>query len=145
MTGTRFAGGPAESPGFLLWHVTLRWQRAVTAALAPLDLTHVQFVLLACAWWLTEQGKTPTQVELATEAGTDIKMTSQVLKTLENKGLLERRPSTTDTRAKTVHPTRTGRALAHRAIGEVEAVDDDFFTPVNSTTLTRTLTRLTRG
>lgn len=47
---TRYPDGPATSPGFLLWHVTLRWQRAITAALRPLDLTHVQFVLLASAW-----------------------------------------------------------------------------------------------
>ena len=38
---------PNDSPGFLLWHATLRWQRGVAQALAPLDLTHVQFVLLA--------------------------------------------------------------------------------------------------
>ena len=43
---------PQNSPGFLLWHVTLRWQRDIAAALAPLDLTHVQFVLLASTWWL---------------------------------------------------------------------------------------------
>ena len=80
---TRFAGGPDESPGFLLWHATLRWQRAVAAALAPLDLTHVQFVLLACAWWLNDQGHTPNQLTLAAQAGTDVKMTSQVLRRLE--------------------------------------------------------------
>jgi hypothetical protein len=41
---------PNESPGFLLWHARLRWQRDIAQALAPLDLTHVQFVLLACTW-----------------------------------------------------------------------------------------------
>jgi DNA-binding MarR family transcriptional regulator len=74
--------------------------------------------------------------------GTDIKMTSQVLKTLENKGLLERQASPTDARAKTVYPTSAGRTLAGKAVAVVEAVDADFFTPVNSTTLTRTLNRL---
>jgi DNA-binding MarR family transcriptional regulator len=74
---------PIESPGFLLWHATLRWQRGVAAALAPLDLTHVQFVLLACTWWLNRQGERPTQVRLASQAGTDIKMTSQVVRSLE--------------------------------------------------------------
>jgi DNA-binding MarR family transcriptional regulator len=142
---TRYAGGPAESPGFLLWHVTLRWQRAVTAALAPLDLTHVQFVLLACTWWLDEQGHTPNQQDLATQAGTDIKMTSQVLKTLESKGLLERRPSPTDARAKTVHPTRAGKSLARRAITTVESTDESFFTPVHTPTLITTLTSLSDG
>ena len=27
--GTRFADGPAASPGFLMWHITLAWQRTV--------------------------------------------------------------------------------------------------------------------
>ncbi|BCW81807.1 hypothetical protein NicSoilC5_38260 [Arthrobacter sp. NicSoilC5] len=36
---------PGESPGFLLSRATLRWQREGAAALAPTDLTHVQFVL----------------------------------------------------------------------------------------------------
>lgn len=31
---------PGDSPGFLLWHATLRWQRDIATALAPLDLTH---------------------------------------------------------------------------------------------------------
>ena len=52
---TRFREGPGASPGFLLWHLTLAWQRAVTAALEPLGLTHVQFVLLATAWFLRQK------------------------------------------------------------------------------------------
>jgi len=39
---------PNDSGGLLLWHATLRWQRGIAQALRPLDLTHVQFVLLAC-------------------------------------------------------------------------------------------------
>lgn len=140
---TRYPGGPGEGPGFLLWQVTHSWQRAVTAALAPLELTHVQFVLLACTWWLTEQGHTPNQQDLASQAGTDIKMTSQVLKTLENKGLLTRAVSSTDARAKTLEPTKAGIRLAQRAIVAVEAADEAFFSPVSTTTLVKTLSRLT--
>jgi DNA-binding MarR family transcriptional regulator len=118
---------PSESPGFLLWHATLRWQRSVAAALAPLDLTHVQFVLLACSWWLNEQGEHPSQVRLAAQAGTDIKMTSQVLKTLEEKGLVEREVDPADTRARRLRVTRRGTRLAPRAIAVVERVDAEFF------------------
>jgi DNA-binding MarR family transcriptional regulator len=118
---------PSESPGFLLWHATLRWQRGVAAALRPLHLTHVQFVLLACTWWLNEQGERPTQVRLAEQAGTDIKMTSQVLRTLEQKDLLEREVDPADTRARRLRVTRRGRRLAPRAIEVVEAVDAEFF------------------
>ena len=56
---------PAESPGFLLWHATLRWQRDIAQGLGPLGLTHVQFVLLACTRWLTQQGRHPSQIALA--------------------------------------------------------------------------------
>ena len=127
---TRFPGGPQESPGYLLWHATLRWQRMVTAALAPLDLTHVQFVLLTCLWWLEEHSVEPNQLALAQQAGTDVKMTSQVLRALEGKGLIERRTDPQDTRAKTVHLTAPGRRLARRAVGIVEAADEEFFAPV---------------
>jgi DNA-binding MarR family transcriptional regulator len=121
---------PGESPGFLLWHATLRWQRDIAAALAPLDLTHVQFVLLACAWWLNTQGERPNQLTLARQAGTDVKMTSQVLRTLEKKGLVEREVDPADTRAKRLRVTDTGAALAPRAIAAVEEVDARFFQPV---------------
>jgi DNA-binding MarR family transcriptional regulator len=138
---TRFAGGPDESPGFLLWHATLRWQRAIAAALAPLGLTHVQFVLLACAWWLNDQGHTPNQLTLAAQAGIDVKMTSQVLRRLEAKGLLERRTDPQDTRARTLHITAPGSALARKAIAAVEQADDTFFGPTTAT-FVRTLRRL---
>jgi DNA-binding MarR family transcriptional regulator len=118
---------PNDSPGFLLWHATLRWQRGIAQALAPLDLTHVQFVLLACTWWLNEQGERPTQIALAGQAGTDIKMTSQVLRSLERKSLIEREIDTADTRARRLRVTRRGARLAPRAIAIVEGVDARFF------------------
>lgn len=118
---------PEESPGFLLWHVTLRWQRDVAAALGPLDLTHVQFVLLATAWWLNSQGEDPNQLRLARHAGTDVKMTSQVLRKLEAKDLIRREVDAADTRAKRLRVTERGAELAQRAIAAVEAVDAEFF------------------
>jgi len=114
---------PEQSPGFMLWHVTLRWQRDVTSALKPLGLTHVQFVLLATAWWLNTNGQQPSQVSLATESGTDVKMASQVIRTLEQKGLITRETRATDTRARRLVVTATGAALAPQAIDAVEAVD----------------------
>lgn len=133
---------PAESPGFLLWHATLRWQRAVTAALAPLDLTHVQFVLLACAWWAGRHGEPPNQLALAGQAGTDVKMTSTVLAALERKGLIHRETDPRDTRAKRVAVTPRGAALAPRAIEAVEQADAEFFRPVHTQDALTLLRRL---
>jgi DNA-binding MarR family transcriptional regulator len=114
---------PEESPGFLLWHVTLRWQRDVTAALKPLGLTHVQFVLLASSWWLNTQGEQPSQAALSTFAGVDVKMASEVIRTLERKDLISRAIDPSDTRARRLVVTAAGAALAPRAIDVVEAVD----------------------
>ena len=121
---------PEESPGFLLWHVTLRWQRAVTAALAPLGLTHVQFVLLASSWWLNAHGDEPNQLSVARQAGTDVKMTSEVLRKLEAKGLIVRTVDVADTRARRIHVTERGSDLAQAAVTAVEGVDAAFFTAV---------------
>jgi DNA-binding MarR family transcriptional regulator len=118
---------PNDSPGFLLWHATLRWQRGIAQALAPLDLTHVQFVLLACTWWLNEQDERPTQIALAAQAGTDIKMTSQVVRSLERKKLIERTVDAADARARRLQVTKRGAQLALRAISIVERVDSEFF------------------
>jgi DNA-binding MarR family transcriptional regulator len=118
---------PSQSPGFLLWRATLRWQGGVAAALGPLGLTQVQFVLLACTWWLNEQGERPARVGLAGQAGTDAKMTSQVIRNLEKKGLVEREVDPADTRARRLRVTRRGARLAPRAIAVVEAVDAEFF------------------
>ena len=121
---------PGESPGFLLWHATLRWQREISAALAPLGLTHVQFVLLACAWWLNSQGERPNQLSVARQAGIDVKMASQVLRALEAKGLVERTVDPSDSRAKLLRVTDAGADLAPLAVAAVEHADALFFEPV---------------
>jgi DNA-binding MarR family transcriptional regulator len=133
---------PNDSPGFLLWHATLSWQRGIAEALAPLELTHVQFVLLACTWWLNEQGEHPTQIALAKQAGTDIKMTSQVVRALERKDLISREIDAADTRARRVRVTKRGARLAPRAIAVVEDVDAKFFAPVSGRDALRLLGRL---
>jgi len=97
------------------------------AALAPHGLTHVQFVLLASLWWLSEHGEPPTQKALADQAGTDAMMTSQVLRKLEDAGLLERRPHPRDSRARLLALTEAGRERLTGALRDVEAADAGFF------------------
>lgn len=132
---TRFKGGPSESPGLLLWRTTMRWQRVMTAALAPLDLTHVQFVLLASTMWLGRNGQPPNQVQLAAQAGTEVKMTSDVVARLEAKGLIAREIDPNDSRAKVIRVTAAGAAAAQRAIVAVETADAEFFKPVDEAQL----------
>lgn len=116
-----------ESPGFLLWQVSSMWQRQINAGLKQFGLTHAQFVLLASLTWLVNDEKPVTQVDLASHAKMDVMMTSNVLRTLEDKGLIVRKPHPTDTRAKSLAVTSKGLALAGQAVQVVEGIDREFF------------------
>lgn len=119
--------GPEESPGFLLWKVTTVWRRLIESALSTLDLTHPQFVLLASSAWLTQDGTQVTQAELARHCKMDLTMTSQVLRTLERKGLIKRQTSEKDERSKFSYPTKNGSLLIGKALPLVESIDKEFF------------------
>lgn len=131
---------PGRSPGLLLWRVTLRWRREIAAALDELGLTHAQFVILASAWWLGEhEAALPSQRRIAEQAGTDPMMTSQLVRALEGRGLLERSADPADARSRLVAVTAAGADLAARAIEVVEGVDAQFFAPVQTDQLLATL------
>jgi DNA-binding MarR family transcriptional regulator len=122
-------GSPDDSAGLQLWRVTNRWQAAQRAALKPFELTHVQFVLLASLTWLATDGPV-TQRHLADMAGTDLMMTSQVLRALEQRDLVRRDPHPDDSRARAVSATDAGKELANRAVRDVEGCDREFFGPL---------------
>lgn len=142
--GTRYAEA-TDSPGLLLWQVTNLWQRRQRAALKEVDLTHVQFVLLASLAWVSRNGKPVTQARVAEHAKTDAVMTSEVLRTLQRKGFVERRPHPGDTRAKSLNLTPRGTEIVRRALKLVEHTDQEFFAPLNDDAkgLAQLLRRLT--
>ena len=115
-----------DSPGFLLWRLTNKWQAQQRAALKSFGLTHVQFVLLATLTYAANKSSF-TQKQLAQYAQVDVMMTSQVIRKLEEKGLIKREPSKIDARAFTINPTQAGIELANRTVKEVETVDRQFF------------------
>lgn len=121
-----------ESPGFLFWRVSVTWRRFIEKSLLPLDLTHVQFVLLATLGYLTRAKKMVTQKELAEKANCDVTMTSQVLRLLEKKGLVTRDFKSEDERARYPALTKKGADILHEALVVVETVDQDFFGSLKS-------------
>jgi MarR family transcriptional regulator, organic hydroperoxide resistance regulator len=116
-----------DSSGFLLWQVTNLWQREIKKALEPFDLTHSQFVLMASIHWLTLHKQDVTQILLSSHTKIDPMTTSTVLRTLQNKGLLQRQEHSTDTRAKTVELTANGKKIIKQAVKAVETFDRNFF------------------
>ncbi|EMO64806.1 MarR family winged helix-turn-helix transcriptional regulator [Leptospira borgpetersenii] len=116
-----------ESTGFLFWQITNLWQKRIRENLLILDLTHVQFVLLASLAWFEETSQKATQVRLAEHAKTDVMMTSKVLRSLESKKLLTRQPDPEDSRANCLFLTLEGKKLVEKAVHIVESTDKLFF------------------
>lgn len=119
--------GPQASTGYHLWHASLLWTRAVSEALEPLGLTHTQFFVLGSTRWLGVEGAPPMQREVAEHVGIDRNMTSQVVRTLEDRGLLAREPSPDDTRAWRLRLTAAGERAFGPAVAAVRKVDARFF------------------
>lgn len=138
---SRFAV-PEASAGYLLWQVTHLWQRQVEAALVELNLTHLQFVLLAGIGWLTRHGALVTQVQLAEFCKIDVMQISQVVRKLELKKLVRRSTHPSDTRAKVLTLTLTGATALQQAVPLVESLDSQFFSLCNQAILLSELQQL---
>lgn len=123
---------PNDSPGYLLAHVTMLWQRKQKKALDPLDLTHTQFILLAALGWLSRENRIVTQVDIANQSNADRMMVSKVLRTLEEKKFITRQEHESDTRAKSIQLTKTGTETLQKAIINVENADKDFFLAIEA-------------
>lgn len=121
---------PHDSPGYLLWQVTMLWQRQIKAGLDELGITHTQFVLMAALKWLSDQQPEVVQIDIANHANVDRMMTSKVLKALAKKGLISTQSSSTDSRAKVVKLTAEGEATIKQAVATVEGIDRVFFAKV---------------
>ncbi len=120
---------PEDSPGFLLWQLTNQWQRAQRNALAKLELTHAQFVVLASVLWLSSQpDNIVTQQQISAHSKIDKMSMSALTKTLVQKKLLVRTAHANDGRAYSLALTEKGHKLVLKAIPIVERIDADFFT-----------------
>jgi DNA-binding MarR family transcriptional regulator len=99
-------GGP--STGFLVWHLSLRWQVQLSRALAPLGITHTDYAVLASLHGLARAGIRPSQRELADVSGLEPMYVSKRARALEAAGLVERRPHPADPRANELSLTDRG-------------------------------------
>ena len=120
-------GAPENAVGFLLWRVVHRYVREMDRALEPLELTHLQFETLIQAAWLGRSSEQVTQSEIARFGDIHPMQISQMLKTLESKGLIARVSSKSDRRAKHVKITAAGLSALRRALPVVIDVQSRFF------------------
>ena len=123
---SRFAG-PWQSPGFLLWQVTHEWQRQINRSLEDLELTQMQFVLLAGIGWLAREGERVSQQALADFCRIGRMQVSQVARLLERKRLVTRARDPGDARALVLALTKSGEQRLAAGLERVESEDAAFF------------------
>ncbi|GAA0939461.1 MarR family winged helix-turn-helix transcriptional regulator [Pseudonocardia zijingensis] len=124
--------------GALVWRLATRWRVSVDRALAPLDLTHAQYVLLAALHGLERAGRQPSQRELADETGLEALYVSKLARTLEAKGLVTRRRDTHDTRAVQLTLTDHGRTGVRAAMQTVQELLERLLEPLGGRHSART-------
>lgn len=122
---------PEESPGYLLWKVSLQWRTTIEETLKKLGLTHPQFVVLATTGWLTRKGTKVAQIDIGKASGLDPNTTSQILRGLEAKKLIKRTLSLNE-RSKSPILTALGSEKLAKAMPAVEKADEAFFKVLNS-------------
>ena len=126
LEGSRYSSAEA-SPGYLFWKTFHAWQRTMRASLDPLGITQVQYSILATTSYLASATEAVSQQDVANQLSMDKMMVSSVVKTLEVRGLVKRKPSKTDGRAFRLELTRQARELLTVATPAAEAVDEAFF------------------
>lgn len=133
-----------NSPDFLLWQVYSQWQRGKNKTLEKYGLTSSQLTLLTAIYWLKQQKQEVTQILLSKTANIDRMTTSTVLRTLEKKGLVSRTENSTDTRAKTVDLSASGKKITITALETVSKYNEKFFSALGASakTFNKTLINL---
>ncbi|CAN5870731.1 MarR family transcriptional regulator [soil metagenome] len=116
------------STGFLLWQAGNAWQRKIKSVLDPIGITHVQFLLLDALDHLGGLKHPVSQVTLSRVAGTDVMMTSKVIRLLEKKKLITRKVSKTDARIYLLEMTREGSRVIVKAKDLVGETEEKIFT-----------------
>jgi DNA-binding MarR family transcriptional regulator len=120
-----------DSPGFVLWKASNFLQRLHSACLKDLNVTPTQFSLMTCLVFLSQTEKvTPSRIVAFT--GMDKMMVSDLIKTLEKKGLLQKMPNPQDGRSFLVEPTSMGETVTNSAVHKIEAMDREFFGKVKN-------------
>jgi DNA-binding MarR family transcriptional regulator len=120
-------GAPQKAVGFVLWRVMHRYQREVDQALQHLDLTHLQFTVLALVAWMARGGDSAAQAELARFGDIHPMQVSKVLKALEQKRMVKRTPTPGNALAKNISITSAGLTALRAALPLVIEVQQALF------------------
>ncbi|AVV44060.1 MarR family transcriptional regulator [Streptomyces sp. P3] len=123
-------GSEGATPGYLVWRLSTKWRVAVDRALAPLELTHAQYSLVASLYGMQRDGERPSQRRLADHTGLEPLYVSKLARALESAGLIERARDPRDPRAVQLSLTARGQDVTLRAITVVQGLLERLLEPL---------------
>jgi len=122
------------------------WRTEAAAILKPFELTVPQYLVVMALYRQTRHDWPPlTQTEVASRLGMDANTTSQIVRALERRGLIDRQPHPDDARARALALTPTGVDRARDSSAKAREMNDLFFGVVSDedqSALDRILTTL---
>ncbi|MEU8733365.1 MULTISPECIES: MarR family winged helix-turn-helix transcriptional regulator [Streptomyces] len=131
-------GSTGPTPGYLVWRLANKWRVAVDRAVAPLGLTHAQYVLVASLHGMQRGGERPSQRRLADHTGLEALYVSKLARALDSAGLIERTRDPRDPRAVQLALTEEGQSVTRRAIVVVQELLGQLLEPLGGLDTPRT-------
>ncbi|MCF3961608.1 MarR family winged helix-turn-helix transcriptional regulator [Streptomyces fuscigenes] len=131
-------GSSSPTPGFLVWRLANKWRVAVDRAVAPLGLTHAQYVVVASLHGMQRAGERPSQRRLADHTGLEALYVSKLARALESADLLERARDPRDPRAVQLALTEHGETVARQAVAVVQGLLQQLLEPLGGLDAPRT-------
>ncbi|MFE0418292.1 MarR family winged helix-turn-helix transcriptional regulator [Streptomyces tendae] len=123
-------GSTGPTPGYLVWRLANKWRVAVDRAVAPLGLTHAQYVLVASLHGMQRGGERPSQRRLADHTGLEALYVSKLARALDSAGLIERTRDPRDPRAVQLALTEEGQTVTRQAIVVVQELLGQLLEPL---------------
>lgn len=130
-----FFPDPYEDVGYLIWRVFKYWHRGKLKLLDEFGLTSSQLELLGAIYHMSIRQIDATQIILSQETDIDPMTTSTIIRNLEKKGLVSRRESKADTRARIVEVTKKGAELFDKAHAKLTVEKERVFKNIDTTGL----------
>ncbi len=141
MSGDEAPGGGL---GYLLMISAHAWRTSLGRRLAPLDLTPAQFfVVMAVHRRRLKSQRALSQRQIALDTGMDVNVVSQVIRGLEARGIVDRGPHPSDSRALSVTLTGSGSQLAKSGSLVARRLNEEFFAGADHQGLMQELQRIT--
>lgn len=126
----------------LLWRIMRLWQRERQKDLDQFNTTVSQMELLGGIHYLNAYKGEVTQIVLSQETGIDPMTTSTILRNLEKRGYVVRKPSKTDTRARIVETTPAGDELLFSTIDRMKNSTQELLEDINEKVIVNELKKL---